>query len=127
MPSYDSTGFDPPAPVARVSVRNPGSGDAKAGVPMLIDTGADVTLLPLSVATELGIAAIPGKTYELIGFEGTACSALAAYAEVIFLDRRFRGKFLLIDQEIGIIGRNILNSVSLQFDGPRLKWDRSSQ
>ena len=119
-------GFDPPAPVAQVSVRNLGSGAAKAGVPMLIDTEADVTLLPLSIARELGVAAIPGKAYELIGFEGSTYSAFAAHAEVVFLDRRFRGQFLLIDQEIGIIGRNILNSVSLLFDGPRLIWELSS-
>jgi aspartyl protease len=126
MPSYDSNGFDPPAPVAHVSVRNPSSGEAKSGVPMLLDTGADVTLLPLSVARELGIAGISEKTYELISFEGSRCSAIAAHAELIFLDRRFRGQFLLIDQELGIIGRNILNSVSLLFDGPRLNWDRAS-
>jgi len=93
---------------------------------MLLDTGADVTLLPLSVARELGVACIPEKTYELISFEGSRCSAIAAHAELIFLDRRFRGQFLLIDQELGIIGRNILNSVSLLFDGPRLNWDRAS-
>ena len=80
---------------------------------MLIDTGADETLLPLWAARELGLSGIPGKSYELIGFEGSSYSALAAHAEMAFLDRRFRGPFLLIDQEIGIIGRNILNSVSL--------------
>ena len=89
---------------------------------MLLDTGADVTLLPLSVAAELGIAGDPGKTYQPIGFEGSAYTAVAAYAELVFLDRKFRGQFLPIDQESGIIGRNILNSVSLLFDGPRLNW-----
>src|SRR5690349_5908014 len=126
MPSYDSNAFEPPAPVAHVSVRNPSSGKAKSGVPMLVDTGADVTLLPLSVARELGVAGIPEKTYELVGFGGSSSSAIAAHAELVFLDCRFRGQFLLIDQEQGIIGRNILNSVSLFFDGPRLTWDRSS-
>jgi predicted aspartyl protease len=127
MPSYDSTGFDPPAPVAQVSVRNPESGDAKDGVPKLIDTGADVTLLPLSVARELGVTGIPGKTYELHGFEGSVCSSLAAHAEMVFLGRRFRGQFLLIDQETGIIGRNILNTVAMLFDGPLLNRDRCSE
>ena len=94
---------------------------------MLIDTGADLTLLPLSVARELGVFGIPGKAYELIGFEGSISSALAAHAEMVFLDRRFRGQFLLIDQPAGIIGRNILNSMSMLFDGPRLNWDRFSE
>lgn len=94
---------------------------------MLIDTGADVTLLPLSVARELGVTGIPGKAYHLIGFDGSVSSALAAHAEIVFLDRGFRGQFLLIDQAAGIIGRNILNSVSMLFDGPRLNWDRSAE
>lgn len=85
-----------------------------------------MTLLPMPAARELGLAATPEKTYELIGFEGSICSAIAAHAEVVFLDRKFRGQFLLIDQEVGILGRNILNSVSLLFDGPRLNWEGSS-
>ena len=40
----------------------------------------------------------------------------------VFGRRIFRGQFLLIDQPIGILGRNILNEVSLLFDGPRLEW-----
>jgi len=94
---------------------------------MLIDTGTNVTLLPLSVARELGVSGISGKAYELIGFEGSVSSALAVHAEMVFLDCRFRGQFLLIDQLAGIIGRNILNSVSMLFDGPRLHWDRFSE
>jgi hypothetical protein len=46
MPGYDPDQFDPPAPVARVELRDPASGAVVADVPMLIDTRADVTLLP---------------------------------------------------------------------------------
>ena len=46
MPSYDSFLFTPPAPLARVIIRNPLSGATVSDVPMLLDTGADVTLLP---------------------------------------------------------------------------------
>ena len=46
MPRYDDVRFSPPAPVAAVTVRVPLTGDAVADVPMLIDTGADVTLTP---------------------------------------------------------------------------------
>ncbi len=55
MPNYDSTRFSPPAPVALVTLRNPEGGAMKAGVSMLLDTGADVTLLPQVVADELGL------------------------------------------------------------------------
>ena len=46
MPAYDDEGFSPAAPVAIVILRHPDSGKSLADVPMLIDSGADATLLP---------------------------------------------------------------------------------
>ena len=46
MPAYDHTLFDPPAPIARVTLRRIEGGRDCPEVPMLIDSGADVTLLP---------------------------------------------------------------------------------
>ena len=48
MPNYESTSFVPPAPVASVTVRNIETGRMIDSVPLLLDTGADVTLLPRS-------------------------------------------------------------------------------
>ncbi len=63
MPAYDATIFDPPAPMAHVTLRN--------------------------------------------------------------LDRNMtlRGRFLLIEQGWGILGRNILNALPILLDGPRLAWE----
>jgi predicted aspartyl protease len=49
MPDYEASLFDPPAPVARVVLRNPDAGTAVSDVLLLLDTGADVTLLPHAV------------------------------------------------------------------------------
>lgn len=125
MPAYDSHRFGPPAPVALVSLRNPESGAARDDVMMLLDTGADVTLLPQGVAAALGIPALAGQRFELVGFEGSASLAGCVRAEMRFLGLTFRGQFLLIEQDWGIIGRNVLNAVSLTFDGPTLSWDRT--
>ncbi len=38
------------------------------------------------------------------------------------LDKKFRGKFLLVESDMGILGRNILNSLVLLFDGKQLSW-----
>ena len=55
MPSYDAQHHDPPAPIARVTVRNPDNHSSVVEFDMLIDTGADVTLLPRAVASRLGV------------------------------------------------------------------------
>ena len=55
MPKYDAEKFDPPAPVAHVTLRNPATGVSVSNVPMVIDTGADVTLVPRNSVDRLGI------------------------------------------------------------------------
>jgi hypothetical protein len=69
MPTYDFTQFDPPAPLAQVTLSNPDTGAAWSDVPMLLDSGADVTLIPQAAVSQLGVAIIPDSYYELIGFD----------------------------------------------------------
>jgi len=123
MPKYDAENFDPPAPVAYVTLRNPATGVSLSDVPMLMDTGADVTLVPRLVAERLGIEASKDTAYEVQGFDRESKLVDMVQLEMVFLGRKFSGQFLLIEQPMGIQGRNILNKVSMLFDGPRAKWE----
>ena len=113
MPAYDTSIFDPPAPIARVVLRNPATGTLWSDVPMLLDSGADVTLIPEAVLRHLLLEIVPGKQYELSGFDGSMSQTFVVRLEMIFCRRTFRGQFLLVDQGWGILGRNILNTVTL--------------
>jgi hypothetical protein len=55
MPAYDDQLFSPPAPIARVSLRNTESGMTISDILMLIDSGADVTLVPQSAVDILKV------------------------------------------------------------------------
>jgi hypothetical protein len=121
MPAYDAALFSPPAPLARVTLSDPESGVTVSGVPMLVDTGADVTLRPRSSVHQLGVAADPDD-YELMGFDGSKSLAQAVRLNLELFGKTFKGKFLLVDQEWGLLGRDVLNHLSLLFDGPRLNW-----
>jgi hypothetical protein len=123
MPAYETTSFEPPAPVAQVTIRSPKTGDSVANVRMLIDTGADVTLVPRPPIVSLLDATEERQQYELVGFDGARSSADAVRLELHFLSRVFRGQFLLIDQDHGILGRNVLNAIPLLLDGPKLNWE----
>jgi aspartyl protease len=81
--------FDPPAPVARVALRNPHSGATVSDVPVLLDTGADVTLLPRTAVERLGVPLPPDQRHELMSFDGSK-----SFAPVVMLD-------LLCDLAIG--------------------------
>ncbi len=57
-----------------------------------------------------------------MSFDGSISSAAAVELDMVFLKRAFRGRYLLIDQEVGIMGRDVLNHVPLFLDGPDLTW-----
>jgi len=122
MPKYDSANFDPPAPVAYVTLRDLATGLSVSDVPMLIDTGADVTLLPRDSVNRLGVLPNEDVLYEIQDFDGRSKMADMVELELAFLGKKFTGQFLLIDQPMGILGRNILNALSILFDGPRGGW-----
>ena len=123
MPTYDDHFFNPPAPLASVTLRNSGDGKTVSEVPMLIDSGADVTLIPHQSVTALGTIIEPNIGYEVMGFDGSKSIAQVVSLDLLFLKRTFRGRFLISNQEWGVIGRDILNHVSVLLDGPRLVWE----
>lgn len=122
MPFYDAAIFHPPAPVARVVLRDPSSGRSAADVPMLMDSGADVTLLPRSSLERLGVDSATGEEYELTAFDGTTSVSRAVAMHLLFLGRTFRGRFLTTDGECGVLGRDILNHLAILHNGPGLEW-----
>lgn len=85
MPRYSSEGFDPPAPIALVEIRNRGTGQTIANVPMLMDTGADVTLVPQAALDQLQLTPEGGTAYELAGFSGERLVLAAVQLDLIFL------------------------------------------
>src|SRR5258708_35651194 len=93
---------------------------------MLIDSGADVTLIPKSAIEALGLVGT-GRRYQLVAFDGTTSESEAVQADLVSLNERFRGQYLLIDGEVGIIGRDVLNHLRLILDGPALTWDAPAQ
>lgn len=66
------------------------------------------------------------ESLELEGFNQTTSVAYYVRLEFIFLNKLFRGKFLVYDQKEGIIGRDILNEFSINLDGVNLEWTRQN-
>jgi hypothetical protein len=122
MPSNDASGFHPPAPTALVTLYDPSTGASLPGVPLLLDIGSDVTLVPRAAIERLGVAPETDPSIELVGFDGTRSLAPLARRLVSLLRRAYRGRYMLVDGESGILGRVILNQLVLLFDGPRQQW-----
>ena len=126
MPSYNADHAMPPAPFAWVTIRNFHTGKSIVDVPMLMDTGADASLIPRIVIEALGITPIESDTVRLVGFDGNTSNAVIVRVDLQFLEKTYRGDFLLAEGTYGIIGRDILNRHSLWLDGPRLSWEELS-
>jgi hypothetical protein len=104
MPTYDSTQFAPPAPLARVTLRASNNYTTVTDVPMLVDTGADLTLIPERFVSALKLEPEQSESYELEGFDGRKSLARSIRLEMVFLKRTFRGRFVVINSESGILG-----------------------
>jgi hypothetical protein len=94
---------------------------------MLLDSGADVTLVQRSFINRLGAILDPDTTYEVYAFDGTVRFAQSVELDLGFLNRNFAGRFLITEEDVGILGRDILNLVSLVLDGPRLFWSEETR
>ncbi len=124
MPDYDADFASPSAPVARVTIRNSIAGKSVTGVPLLIDTGADATLIPRAILPFLGIVeeTLAPSGYSLVGFDGAKSPATLVSVEMEFLGRRIAGEYILTEASYGVLGRDVLNLFRLVFDGPRQVW-----
>jgi hypothetical protein len=123
MPKYDTENFDPPAPVAYVILHNPKTGALLPDVPMLIDTGADATLLSFDAVKKIGVEIEADTNFEVQVFDGETKRLQLAKLDLYFLGKKFAGDYLLIDRPIGILGRNVLNNLRILFDGISENWD----
>ena len=72
---------------------------------------------------QLGIETDTEAGYEITGFDGNRSISRVVSVHLIFLRKTFRGQYLLIEQESGILGRDILNHIRLFLDGPQQQWE----
>ncbi len=117
MPEYD-TQFTPPAPVAAVIVAHSTRG-TNAALSGKIDTGADCTVLPESLVSQLGLSA-KGRIWTR-GFEGTY-----SHRPIYYVQMRVEGfnvpvvRYVASPRRDVLLGRNVLNRFVLLLDGPNL-------
>jgi predicted aspartyl protease len=112
--AYD-TEHHPPAPALSVTIRNPSDEQKQMTVVALVDTGADITILPEACIDLIG--GKPGADCEVYTVEG-----YLGIRRTYFLHLEVAGVTRLKQVlEVGgqvILGRNLLNELKIELDGP---------
>lgn len=111
---YDAT-FEPPAPVISVRISGPDGNDAVL-LPMLVDTGADCTIVPARLVA--GLALPTTSVVSVTGLGGAKVRATVHAAMIELGPICILAEVLAITDE-PILGRDVLNQLVLELDGPK--------
>ena len=121
---YNHGRYSPPAPVARVTVRNLADSTKQVTTDALVDTGADITCIPKALIKAVG--GEPASTYSVFGINEVSLGSVDSY----FLEFEITSAKKLVEVlAIGdepIVGRNLINEFIIEFDGPAQKLSITS-
>lgn len=108
--------FHPPAPVLPVGIGGIDTDAPTTMLRMLVDTGADCSLIPVSVARALRLPVVDKVNVRGVGAT-SATSVPVHAAQVLLAGTRLVARLMAFDDE-ALLGRDILNRLKLELDGP---------
>jgi predicted aspartyl protease len=107
--------FDPPAAVLPVRIAGLGEHDPAALLRMLVDTGADCSLIPVRIAKSLHLPLV--DRIRVLGVGDKAVVAPVHAARVRLGALQTLARLVALGDE-ALLGRDLLNRLVLRIDGP---------
>jgi predicted aspartyl protease len=119
VPAYDRQ-YDPPAPVAELTVTHPVTGVTRGVARGKLDTGAGLSIIPERLVAELALR--PHGQIWARSYDG-AYSRREVYFARFAIEGHELGlvQCLAIERDNVLLGRNVLNRFVITLDGPELR------
>ncbi|HEY3236547.1 MAG TPA: retropepsin-like aspartic protease [Polyangiaceae bacterium] len=109
-----STEYDPPAPILPVCFGDPAGSDGGVAASALVDSGADISVIPVAVAEALRLPRV--DLTSVTGVGGTVRAPIVA-ARLDIARRSLVVRAVALADE-AILGRDVINRFTLTLDGP---------
>ncbi len=116
----------PPAPFLDVVILHLENSAQSLPILAKIDTGADVSALPTTVITQLGLPVMSKMVVE--GYNGVPATVSTYGAALEIRQARFRSQgFISTHEPFALLGRDILNYFYVLLNGPNLNLEMQLQ
>ncbi len=124
MINYDQT-FEPPAPLLNIVIFAPTDTHVRANTQALLDTGAEISVIPDVVVRQL---ALTPYAVMLVEAYDSRTRQLPLYAVTLEIAGTHLSTVKMVAYPVNyaILGRDILNRFVVTLDGPRLVFDIST-
>ncbi|MBI4674606.1 MAG: hypothetical protein HY741_23425 [Chloroflexi bacterium] len=111
--------YFPPAPVMQVRFALPDKALRLGPIPALVDSGADVTIVPASIPEMLGAESDNDKVIR--AYSGGGRIVKMYYLDIAIGEQRYPAVMVAADPQADqvMIGRNLLNKLIITLNGPR--------
>ena len=121
---YDQS-VHPPAPFLDVVLRHPVNPQVTQTLPAKVDTGADISAIPLSIVDEFNLSR--ASTIPVEGYDGQL-SAVPTYAIGLSIADTYLGRLevISIPEIYVLLGRDVLNRFYTRLNGPDLTFHMST-
>lgn len=124
MIAYDAS-FEPPAPVLQITVINVLQRRRRVATSALVDTGSDITAIPASLFDALDLYPISRLQLEDVSARTQIVSSYAVALDVAGIAFP-RMEIILTALDHAVLGRDVLNLLHLDLNGPALTFEISA-